>query len=264
MVQINKYRIPVSNLPAAFHGFTIIHLTDLHYGLLSSSNFMHRVIERANAIPADAIVCTGDYVHRINAGAHIDRIWPLLASLAAPYGVFSVLGNHDHWGDTDRSLYWLDKTGQNIRHRAKCIEIDGERLWLVGAGDLWEDHVSLDRIMSTIPEHECKIVLAHNPDTADTDFAMPINLVVAGHTHGGQLNLPFCGAPMLSVKNRDYSSGLTQSKRGVPVFISRGIGWGVVPIRFKCFPEIAVLELVKTVEESAVASRKFAIFRKAI
>jgi hypothetical protein len=87
-------------------------------------------------------------------------------------------------------------------------------------------------------------VLAHNPDTADTAFNSRIDLMISGHTHGGQVQLPFLGAPVLPVRNKEYSSGLKRSPRGTRVFISRGIGWAVYPIRLNCLPEIAVLELV--------------------
>jgi predicted MPP superfamily phosphohydrolase len=115
----------------------------------------------------------------------------------------------------------------------------------VGAGDLWEDHVGLDGLLGHLGRRECRIVLAHNPDTADTAFESRVDLMIAGHTHGGQINVPFC-PPILPVRNKNYSWGMKASRKGVPVFISRGIGWGVLPVRFDCFPEIAVLELVKS------------------
>lgn len=88
------------------------------------------------------------------------------------------------------------------------------------------------------------VVLAHNPDSANTSYRKRIDLMISGHTHGGQVNLPFLGAPFLPVQNKEYSSGLKRSPRGCPVFISKGIGWAICPVRFNCFPEIAVLELV--------------------
>ena len=243
IVLTNIYRIPVPNLPRAFTGFRIVQLSDLHYGFLVPLGFIRHVIARANRIPRDLTVCTGDYVHEMRATDQIDTVWPLLAELNAPSGVFSVLGNHDHWADTSRSQHWLDQTGQDLRHKVMPIERDGSRVWLVGAGDLWEDHKELDELMEGIPETECRLVLAHNPDTADTDFASRVDLMISGHTHGGQVAIPFIGTPILPVRNKTYASGLQTSPRGTPVFISRGIGWAVYPVRFNCFPEIAVLEL---------------------
>ena len=102
----------------------------------------------------------------------------------------------------------------------------------------------MDELCAGVPEDECRILLAHNPDTADTDYTTRVDLILSGHTHGGQVVLPFVGPPVLPVRNRAYGSGLVRSPRGTPVFISRGIGWAVYPVRFNCLPEIAVLELI--------------------
>jgi uncharacterized protein len=244
IVLVNIYKISVPRLPKAFSGFRIVHLTDLHYGFLMPGYFLKHVVSRANQIRQDITVCTGDYVHDKKTTKEIDYVWPILSELTAPDGVYSVLGNHDHWADTDRSQYWLDKTGQNLRHKAVSIKRNGSRVWIVGAGDLWEDHRSLDKELAGLPESECKIILAHNPDTADSKYSSQIDLMVSGHTHGGQVNIPFVGTPVLPVKNKNYSSGLKSSPNGTKVFISRGIGWAIYPVRFNCFPEIAVLELV--------------------
>jgi uncharacterized protein len=245
LVQVNTYRIPVSRLPSAFEGFTIVQLTDLHYGPLVPLSLLESAIEQANSIPRDLIVCTGDYIHQRNSAHQIEKIWPLLATLTAPSGVFSILGNHDHWGDTERSIFWLNKTGQNLRHQTRKMERNGQVLWFVGAGDLWEDHVSIDNLMKPIPKDDCRIVLAHNPDSADTIIELKPDLMISGHTHGGQVNIPFFGTPVLPVKNKNYSFGLKRSGNNIPVFISRGIGWAILPVRFNCFPEIAVITLTK-------------------
>lgn len=244
IVLTNTYRIPVPNLPEAFSGFRIVQLTDLHYGALVPLRLIKSILARANRIESDVIVCTGDYVHERNSTEQIDSVWPLIGELNAPLGVFSVLGNHDHWADTSRSQYWLNQTGQNLRHKVASIDRGGSKLWLAGAGDFWEDHRSLDGLLTGIPESDCRIVLAHNPDTADTAFSSRVDLMVSGHTHGGQVRIPFVGTPVLPVRNKTYSSGLKTSLRGMNVFISRGIGWAVYPVRFNCFPEIAVLELI--------------------
>ncbi|HOW97443.1 MAG TPA: metallophosphoesterase [Kiritimatiellia bacterium] len=243
LVATNTYRIPVPRLPPAFAGLRVVHLSDLHFGALMPMRVIADVIRRANELGGDLIVCTGDYVHERNAARQIDAVWPELARLSAPLGVHSVLGNHDHWADTARSEHWLEQTGQGLRHRVAALEKDGQQLWLAGAGDLWEDHRRLDDLLARIPDAGCRIVLAHNPDTADTPFAGRADLMISGHTHGGQVRLPFLGAPILPVRNKRYSSGLCRSPRGLGVFISRGIGWAYLPVRFNCLPEIAVLEL---------------------
>ena len=246
LIQINTYKIPVSNLPPEFNGFRILQLTDLHFGFLVPKYIISYVIEKAISIDKDIIVCTGDYIHERNSTTQIDIVWPFLSKLSAKYGVYSVLGNHDHWGDFERSYYWLEKTGQNLRHKVKFIEKMGQRIWLGGTGDLWEDKITIDDIFKDVDDCECKILLAHNPDTADLNFKTKIDLMICGHTHGGQVNIPFIGAPVLPVRNKKYSSGFIESDK-TNLFIGRGIGWAVFPIRLNCTPEISILELYNQV-----------------
>jgi uncharacterized protein len=135
-------------------------------------------------------------------------------------------------------------TGQNLSHLVRPVTRGNSTLWFAGAEDLWEDHRDLDGLLNEIPEADCRVILAHNSDTADTAFTSRVDLMVSGHTHGGQVDIPFVGTPVLPMRNKSYSHGLKISPRGLSVFISKGLGWAVYPIRFNCFPEIAVLELV--------------------
>ncbi len=240
--QVNTYRIPVSNLPSNFNGFTIVQLTDLHYGFLMPLRVVEKIIYKINTLQKDVIVCTGDYVLERNGTTQIDTVWPHLMKLRANSGVYSVLGNHDHWGDTERSLYWLEKSGQNIRHKAVPIIKGEEKIWLGGAGDYLEDNLDIDKAFQHVPRSECKILLSHNPDSADTDFKTRIDLMISGHTHGGQVIIPFVGPPILPVKNKSYSSGFIRTGK-THLYISRGLGWAMLPVRFNCLPEISILKL---------------------
>jgi predicted MPP superfamily phosphohydrolase len=254
IVTVNHYTIPVPNLPHEFHGMRVIHLTDLHYGPLMPLDILAKVIQKTNELEKDIIVCTGDYVRGAAAAQKIDGIWSIMEKLRAPEGVYTVLGNHDHWASTEKSLHCLNTSGHiNLRHKAVPLSRNGTTLWLGGAGDLWEDHVNLDQVLKDVPNDACRIVLAHNPDTADTDYTTRIDLMISGHTHGGQVKIPFIGTPMLPVQNKAYSSGFIRSQK-TGVFISRGIGWAALPIRFNCFPEIAILILSAAQNRSGIQS----------
>lgn len=242
LIKANHYTIVLDRLPPAFDGFTILQLTDLHYGFLMPLWLIERVIFQANHTEKDITVCTGDYVHERNSHQAIDEIWPVMHRLRAPLGVYSVLGNHDNWADPERSSYWLQHSGQNLRQKVRLFERDGQRLWLGGTGDLWTEHPVIDEVFAGVPWNDCKILLAHNPDTADRSFRTEIDLMISGHTHGGQVRLPLVGAPVLPVENKRYSSGLIDTPR-LKLFISRGIGWTGYPVRVNCPPEIAVLTL---------------------
>jgi predicted MPP superfamily phosphohydrolase len=137
----------------------------------------------------------------------------------------------------------LERIGHNLRHHRTLIEQGKKRLVLGGAGDLWEDQLKIDQVFANSEENECRILLSHNPDSVDTPFKTPLSLVVSGHTHGGQVVLPFLGPPVLPVQNKKYSSGLIITEK-TKLFISRGIGWAIYPVRLNCYPEIAVLKLL--------------------
>ena len=124
--------------------------------------------------------------------------------------------------------------------------MNGENLWITGAGDLWEDKLGIDETNAKLPEDAFKIVLAHNPDTADQTFNTRFDLMLCGHTHGGQVRFPFIGAPVVPVNNKSYTSGTFDTLSG-KMFISKGLGWTIYPIRLNCPPEIAVIELVQRV-----------------
>lgn len=253
LVQVNHYNVPVPRLPASFEGFRIVHLTDLHYGLLVSERYIGEVVDRANKVPRDLTVCTGDYVQ--DDPSQMDRVFPLLGRLRAPNGVLSTLGNHDSWVGLDKAVGWLERIGQNLRHRAVYVERNGERIWIGGAGDLNEDIVGMDKAFAGTPPNECKIALAHTPDTADALFKTRIDLMISGHTHGGQVIVPFYGPPILPVRNKRYASGFVRTRR-MNVFISRGIGWGILPIRLNCPPEIAVLALTREKDHNLQSKSK--------
>ena len=200
-------------------------------------------MEATNKIKKDITICTGDFVHKRNTKKEIDGVWPELAKLTAPDGVYSILGNHDHWADFDRSMYWMERTKQDLRHKAITLTRGSNRLWIGGSGDFWEDTQGIDLAFKEAPPQDIKILLAHNPDTIDTHFKTRVDLTFSGHTHGGQVVVPFYGPPILPVENKRYSSGLIDTEKG-KLFISRGLGWTILPVRFNCFPEVAIIRLV--------------------
>jgi len=243
-VLVNRYKIPIADLPHSFHGFTLAHLTDLHFGFLVSKTFLERIVQKTNKLRPDVIVCTGDYVQARSTIEKIDEVWSILSKLKAKYGVYSVLGNHDHFADVaNRSLYWLERTGQDIRHKCKPLYKGKDRIIIGGIGDYWKDKLEIDKTFSCSEEKDCRLLLSHNPDSVDTQFSTPLSLMISGHTHGGQVVIPFFGSPVLPVKNKNFKSGLIATPK-TQLFISKGIGWSIFPVRFNCYPEIAILELV--------------------
>ncbi len=243
--QFNHYRIAVPRLPKPFQGLRVLHVSDIHYGFFFDRSRLKEMIARISEVPKDVIVATGDFVAELRAPEQVKEFWSIFRELEAPGGVFSVLGNHDHWNFEETALECLAESGQDLYGKVSRIEREGERLWLAGARDFQTQPQRVDPLLEEIPPKECRVVLAHNPDSADTVSSRRVDLFLCGHTHGGQVRLPGLGAVVLPVRNRSYVSGKVRSQRGDRVFISRGIGCTGLPIRFLAPPEIPILELVR-------------------
>lgn len=245
-LDVTQHEITLRRLPPALNGLRIVQLTDFHFPVGLPVSYYRRVVAQANAQHADLIVLTGDFIAR--AGSDAEPCARELAGLHAPLGVWAIMGNHDYWTDGDRMRHSLEQVGIPVLiNRAVPIATRGARLWLVGVDDVWSGHPQLDVALRGVPEQEAKIVLVHEPDYADTVMHYPVDLQLSGHSHGGQVRLPFIGSLFLPKYGRKYPIGL-QHAGGLPVFTSRGIGGVSIPvlhwpIRFCCRPEVSVLTL---------------------
>lgn len=185
------------------------------------------------------------------------RIRPpgVLAGLRAKVGVVGVRGNHDWWEEgalTDRELTragvrMIDNGRVFVTPSRRVADAPSEGLCVGGVGDLWTDEQNYARALGGLPADMPRLLLAHNPDTAEEPRLVHsghrVDLMLSGHTDGGQVRLPFIGAPVtMSRYGQKYVRGLVQGP-ACPVYISRGLGMAMLPPRFGSVPEIAVMEL---------------------
>lgn len=242
-IAYHEVPVRVPGLPAAFDGFRIQVIADVHAGYLMPPWWVRHVLDSANARPKDMIALVGDYVHGRNMRGELDSVYPLLGGLSAPAGVYAVNGNHDHWADETHARALLERSGRMIENRFVLIRRGDAVLAVAGLGDFTENRSGIDAIEG-IPPDATLIVLAHNPDSAEMDHRRRVDLYICGHTHGGQIRIPLADyAPVLPVANRHLDAGIRRTRRDEQVFISRGIGWAILPVRFNCRPEIPVLVL---------------------
>ncbi len=242
-IGVERVTIPLARLPGAFDGMTIAQLSDLHYGPYVSHEHLAQSIRMTNALKPDLIVLTGDLVNK--SWKYIQPCAELLRELQAPYGVFAVLGNHDYWvGDLDMILRALRQNGvQLLRNQAAPLTRGRSTFYLVGLDDLWQDLTDLSRALSAVPHNACKVVLMHEPDYADVCAQAEVDLQLSGHSHGGQVRLPFLGPLVLPRFGEKYPMGLARAGNFTQVYTTRGIGLLPPPIRFNCPPEITFLTL---------------------
>ena len=228
-------------------------LTDLHVGAPHMGLARLRdVVARVNAEAPDLVVITGDFViggkdHAggVVGGAFVEpeSIAEELKQLRAPLGVYAVLGNHDWWYDGERVGRALGGAGLKVlENEAARVESDGRAFWLVGVADFWTRKPDIEGALRQVGTDDPVILFTHNPDIFPRVPAR-VALTVAGHTHGGQVNLPFVGRPVVpSEFGQRYAMGHVV-EGGRHLFVSGGVGTSIIPVRFRVPPEIVVLKL---------------------
>jgi uncharacterized protein len=242
--------IAITNLPTSFHGYRIVQLSDIHLDEYTEPFFLEHIVNRVNAIAPDLVLLTGDFITHGSltfvAGGHaIHRCAEILTSLTAPLR-YGVLGNHDVAFDAAMVIQTLTTNGTPVLvNQYLPIERNGDRLWLCGVDDPGTSHPNLDLAIPPKPDGPV-ILMAHAPDYADDVLAHPrgplVDFMLGGHSHGGQIKLPFLGALILPPGAEKYSEGLYRLKR-MQLYVNRGIGTVGLPFRLNCPPEITVITL---------------------
>ncbi len=241
-LDITRLRIPVPGLPPALKGLRIAQFSDVHIGPFSQRWFIERAMRALQGQQAHLIVFTGDMVTR-DTPLSRDALRPF-RNLAAPLGVWGVLGNHDHWSDPDRIQHAIQRYTpiRILRNQAVPLSFQGDTLWLVGVDDAWVGADDASSAFAHVPEAAPRLVLMHEPDAADWLPLTPQTVQLSGHSHGGQVRLPFVGPVMLPYLGRKYDMGL-YNVRGAWVYTNRGLGVIAPPVRLNCRPEITIIEL---------------------
>src|SRR5215475_4138010 len=243
-MEVTHPRIRLARLPKAFEGFRIAQLSDIHISPFMTAAEIRRCVAMTNEQKPDLIVMTGDYLSW-------DTTWQAevveaLAGLRAPYGVFGSLGNHESITHTEESITRLFAAqGIHIlRQERASIQLNGEMIHLIGIDDSQPDG---SRIEHLVMPDTVNILLTHMPDPDIFDWAVEhgFDLVLAGHTHGGQLSLEFLrrGVSFARIET-PYVSGWYE-KSGGQLYVNRGIGTTIIPIRVGARPEITVFELTR-------------------
>ncbi len=240
MLVIERQEIQLRRLPKELDGFRIVHLSDFHYGPLTNSKHLERAVEAANDLHPDLVALTGDYISH-------DRVYAapcaeVVGRLRARHGVYAVLGNHDHW--TDAALIADLFHAEGIRvliNEGMRVDLRGESFWLAGVNDTMVGLEDLSLSLAGSREDEMKLLLAHNPIILRRAARARVDLVLSGHTHGGQVTLRAeknrSGRPRRRLLRGLGRRGQTQ------IYVTRGLGTVVLPIRYGCPPEISLLEL---------------------
>jgi len=257
--ELVRVEIGLKRLPPSFDGLKVAQITDIHSGRLVPTELIRTGVDLAQSTEPDLIVLTGDFITGASlfAWSRLGGFKPRLfkeclqelTRLSAPFGVYAVLGNHDFWSGpkvTAKVDQGLRDIGVKVlRNELVPLVKDGQKLFISGVDDYWENSCKPHKAVQAAPLSACKILLSHNPDI-NKDLEIldnQVDLVISGHTHGGQVVLPLIGAPFLpSPFGQKYRSGLVRDGER-QTYISRGLGVFFVPIRINCPSEITLLTL---------------------
>lgn len=255
--EIERHELDVTHVPITlrgladpFHGMRIVQVSDIHYDQFTEPFFVRQTVAKINALKPDMVLLTGDFVSdaplplrygRQQAGPCAEILGGI--ECAARY---SVLGNHDAAVGAPIVIEALASNGIPVlANRFVPIERNGKRIWIAGVEDPGTQRPNLTKAIppTAADDGEPVILMSHAPDYADSVVGHRVALMLAGHTHGGQIRIPFVPPIRLPEMGRKYVQGHFQFADGMQLYVNRGIGTVGVPMRFRCPPEITVFTL---------------------
>ena len=254
-----KKRVRIPGLAWGFKGFKIALLSDFHASPIANEDLFERAAALVMKKKPDMIALTGDFVTgstKFLTGSvgefeskYLNRLIDSLAGLKAPMGIYGTLGNHDFWSGEEAMKSIMDNFTKRLgvvwlRNQNVRLERRRGALDILGVDDYWEDSCSLSKAYKGLDKDTAKVLLSHNPDINDEVFPqMRVDLILSGHTHGGQVALPFIGQPIVPSKfGQKYRQGLVRDGDR-QTYITRGVGHLLAPIRFNCPPEATLITL---------------------
>ncbi len=249
--RIVRKEIRLRRWPLQMDGFTVALLSDFHYDPYFSVHPLRAAIGMVNALHPDIIVLTGDFVSvpdfgdPENGAESAEPCAEILSKMQAPHGLWAVMGNHDVFTNSDRVTAALRAVGIKVlANQSIPIEKNGGRFWLSGIDDVLGGGADLETSLRTIPSGEATVLLAHEPDFADRASRYSVDLQLSGHSHGGQVRLPFIRPLYLPDLARKYIWGL-YTIGPLTLYTNPGLGTVEVPMRLNCPPEITLLTLLR-------------------
>lgn len=242
---IRNIDISLKKWHSEHNSLKIVFLGDLHTKPIDLDR-LKRVVSKVNEQKPDIVLSIGDYV---NGNSYKETLYPRviakeLGKIKSKYGFYTVLGNHDYDYNPLRIRKELEKNGIKVLENDTLpLDIEGKRLWLIGIQDFSVCHTHLDYNTKQVSDEENPVILlSHTPDVFP-EVDERIELTLAGHTHGGQVIIPFYGPIYVPSKyGKKYSKGYFEEKNK-KMFVTGGIGTSVFPVRFNNFPEIIILNI---------------------
>jgi uncharacterized protein len=251
LLEINKLEIKHSLIPASFNGVKIVQFSDTHLGFHYNISQLKKLVEEINQLQPDLIFFTGDLLDEPNKYNEINKVPPILQQLKATIGKYCIYGNHDHGGygsEIYKNLMEMSNFTLLLNESLTINQKDGSFISLVGIDDQMLGKPDLKLAMTHVPKDSFKLLLSHAPDIADEASAYQIHWQLSGHSHGGQVKIPFVGALVIPPFAQNYPEGYYSigDINPLSLYVNRGIGTTRLPFRFMSKPELTLFTLISS------------------
>ena len=245
--EVVPVNLTIPNLPKTFDNFKIAQISDIHADDSMNEKKLQKIVRLIDRQQPDIIAITGDFTTKKTDVATTTLLETTLSKLSPKEKTLAVLGNHDHWADADRIRNILSNSNIfDISNSVYTLERGQDKLNIAGVDDYWANKARLDLVLQKLPDDGVAILLAHEPDFADISSAEDkFSLQISGHSHGGQVKIPFRKPPVLPPYAKKYPSGLYHVGNMIQ-YTNRGVGMVKPLVRFNCRPEITVFTLNNT------------------
>ncbi|MBV7503916.1 metallophosphoesterase [Bacillus sp. sid0103] len=248
LLDIQEIQIKHRLIPDSFDEIKMIQFSDTHLGFQYTLQQFNKLVEKINSLQPDIILFTGDLMDEPNQYTEINKLIPILKKLHAPLGKYCIFGNHDHGGygsDIYRNIMETTNFTVLLNQAVPVITKDGSIIYLLGIDDAMLGNPNLPLTLKNVPKNTFTILLSHAPDLAGTASQYPIQWQLSGHSHGGQIKIPFLGALVTPPFGQLYPEGLYSVGDVSPLslYVNRGIGTTRLPFRFLSKPELTIFTL---------------------
>ncbi|WP_240613580.1 metallophosphoesterase [Pueribacillus theae] len=246
--RLTVQEIPIisGKIPLAFNHFKIVQFSDTHLCSFYEIGRLEELASQINQLKPDIVVFTGDLIDNPFTYRKADEIPSILKNIRAPFGKYAIYGNHDHGGN-GTFLYRILMEHSGFRlliNNTVKIKKENEHIGIAGIDDVVFNRHHLEQALGHLSPRHFNILLAHEPDIAELASRYPVDLQISGHSHGGQIKLPFFGAVVTPKFGRKYVEGLYKvGNSDMVVYVNRGIGMTRMPLRFLSSPELTVFTL---------------------
>lgn len=248
-LEISTHTIKHPTIPKEFHNLKIVQFSDTHVGHHFSLDQLNKIVDKINDLKPDLLFFTGDLMDEPNKYAATNHLIPILGRLEAPLGKFAIYGNHDHGGyGSEIYKMLMEQTDFTLlMNHSKEIFLKNSKITIVGLDDVMLGRPNFEQAFQSVDSSSFTILLAHEPDIAERAAEVGAHLQLSGHSHGGQIQIPFVGPLITPPLGSIYYEGAHEiGPTKMFLYVNRGLGTTRLPLRFLAKPEISIFTLYST------------------